>query len=181
MSDLLDTAKDILKTVAPSLGVAVGGPFGGMAAKVITGALLGEETDDIDVALDAVKNASPEQLALLKKADHDFEVKMKELDVRLEEVASKDRDSARRRQIETKDKMPAVIALASLTGFFGILATMIFVEVPQAAQDPLNIMLGALGSLVTQLGAYYFGSSSGSFQKNAIIERLMGGGKGDAA
>ena len=173
MSDLLDIGKDILKQVAPTLGMAVGGPFGGMAAKVITGALLGEETDDVDAAMEAVANAKPEELLALKQADHDFAERMRELDIEEKKLGNQDRDSARQREVETKDKMPAVIALAVLTGFFGILLAMIFVTIPDNALSPLNIMLGSLATLVTQIGAYYYGSSSGSSQKNATIERLI--------
>lgn len=174
MADIWDTAKGILATVAPALGTALGGPLGGMAARAITGALLGSETDDEKAAAEAIRNATPDQLLALKQADHDFAAKMKQLDINLEEIRSKDRDSARRRQIETKDKMPAVIALAALAGFFGILAAMIFVTIPTAAAQPLAVMLGALGTLVTQIGAYYYGSSSGSSAKNAMLERLLG-------
>ena len=177
MADFTEIAKGILKQIAPTLGMAVGGPFGGIAAKIITGALLGEESTDINAAMEAVANAKPEQLLALKTADNDFKLQMRHLDIDEKALGNQDRDSARRRQAETKDKMPAVIALAALLGFFGILACMIFVDVPPAAMTPLSIMLGALGTLVTQIGAYYFGSSDGSSKKNAMIERLMGGEK----
>lgn len=177
---VLDAGKDILGSVAPVLGTAIGGPFGGMAAKAITRALLGPdaEADDEQVALQAVQAATPEQLLALKKADQAFAVQMKGLDIDLVKVHAADRDSARRRQVETKDKMPAVIALAALAGFFGILGAMIFVEMPEAAAQPLAVMLGALGTLVTQIGAFYYGSSAGSAQKNAMIERMAGGARG---
>lgn len=183
MADFLKAAKGILKQVAPTLGVAVGGPFGGMAAKIITSTLLGEESDDINVAMEAVANAKPEQLLLLKKADNDFKVQMRELDIKEQSLGNQDRDSARKRQIETKDKMPAVIALAVLTGFFGILLAMIFVTIPDNALSPLNIMLGSLATLVTQIGAYYYGSSqvllgrtppsSGSSRARKTSSRLL--------
>lgn len=174
MSDFWGTAKGILGTVAPVLGTALGGPFGGMAAKAITGALMGEETEDQEAAARAIAQANPEQLVELKRVETDFATRMKELDIRLEEVAAADRDSARQRQVETKDFMPALIALAVLAGFFGILAAMIFVALPETAEQPLAVMLGALGTLVTQIGAYYYGSSSGSSRKNGMIERMMG-------
>ena len=173
VSELWDTAKGILATVAPVLGAAIGGPFGGMAARVITKTLLGEESDDPAVAVEAIRNATPDQLLALKKADHEFQARMKELDIRLEEISASDRDSARRRQIETKDRMPAAIALAALAGFFGILLAMVFVDIPPSAAQPLAVMLGALGGLVTSIGNYYFGSSAGSAKKNDIIAGVM--------
>ena len=71
--------------------------------------------------------------------------------------------------------MPAYIAFAALCGFFGILAAIIFVELPAASEAPLNVMLGALGSLVVAIGNYYFGSSAGSSAKNDLIASLVSG------
>lgn len=173
MSEIWNVAKGILATVAPVLGTAIGGPFGGMAARIITKTLLGEESDDPAIAAEAIRNATPDQLLALKKADHEFQSHMKELDIRLEEISADDRDSARRRQIETKDRMPAAIALAALTGFFGILLAMVFVDIPPAAAQPLAVMLGALGGLVASIGNYYFGSSAGSAKKNDILSAMM--------
>jgi len=166
-------AKGILAQVAPVLGTAIGGPFGGLAARAITQALLGEASDDEALAAQAVRNASPEQLLALRKADHDFTRAMGELDVRFEELSAADRRDARARQVATRDAMPALIALAALTGFFGILLAMIFVELPARAEQPLAVMLGGLGTLVTQIGAYYFGSSAGSRRKNEVISHIL--------
>jgi hypothetical protein len=163
--------KSIVSNVAPVLGTAIGGPFGGIAAKFITGAILGEDhaTDDIEAAQKAIAGASPDQLLALKQADHAFKLEMKKLDIDVERLANDDRRSARDREIQTKDKMPAFIALAGLTGFFGILAAMAFVVLPEGSQQPLAVMLGALGALVGQIGNYYFGSSAGSARKNEMI------------
>lgn len=175
MSDFWEDAKGVLKAVAPAIGTAIGGPLGGVATRAIAGALLGDENASEEQIEQAIRKASPEQLLQLKKAEQDFKTHMKELDIDLERIAAGDRDSARRRQMETKDKMPAFIALAALAGFFGILACMIFVDIPPQAAQPLAVMLGSLGTLVTQIGAFYFGSSSGSSRKNDIIERIMTG------
>ena len=98
--------KNVVGTVAPVLGAALGGPLGGAAVSVISEALgLNEKTED------AIKNAlsgtTPEQLLALKNADQAFAVKMEELGLRREElsfakvkdmevIASGDRDSARK-------------------------------------------------------------------------------------
>lgn len=174
MGDFWDAAKGVLKTVAPVLGMAVGGPLGGIAARTLAGVLLGDENASEEDIAAAIAGATPDQLLAIKQADFEFQTTLKRLDIEIEQVAAGDRDSARRRQIVMKDKMPGVIAAAALSGFFGILGTMIFVELPASAQQPLSIMLGALAGLVIQIGNFYFGSSAGSSRKNDTIEKLLG-------
>lgn len=168
--------QSIVKGVAPVLGTALGGPLGGMAAKAITGALLGEEnaTDDLAEAEKAINNASAEDLIKIKEAEQKFALAMKNADIRLEKVHSDDRDSARKRQVKTKDKIPGILGLLIVFGFFGLLGTMMFVDIPDENETVLNIMLGALGILTGQVGNYYFGSSSSSQKKNDMLAAKVG-------
>ncbi len=163
-------------TLAGALGTAVGGPVGGALARTAVGAVgkaLGLDTDDPNEVSAALEKATPEQIAAIKQADQAFAARMRELDLHEVEIHARDRDSARRRQVVTRDRMPAFIALAALSGFFGILASMILIAIPADAMQPLMVMLGALGALVTQIGAFYFGSSAGSAKKNETISRLL--------
>jgi len=157
------------------IGTAIGGPFGGMAAKAALSALGIEAkagTEEEQLA-EAVKGATPEQLLVLKNADHAFAKAMKELDVDLERIASSDRASAREREIELKDSAPKVLATVIVGGFFATLYVIAFVELPEGAHQPVNILLGALTAMLTQVGNYYFGSSRGSEQKNAMLHKAL--------
>eukprot|EP00435_Cladocopium_sp_Y103_P077335 s1_g1074.t1 len=165
--------KEIVSTVAPGLATALGGPMAGVAVRGIASALLGaEDAGQTDVE-QAILRASPTDLRKLKQAELEFRQHMKELEIDLQALHAADRESARSRQVQTGDQMPAFIAFAALGGFFGILAAMIFVDLPSGSEAPLNVMLGALGSLVVAIGNYYFGSSAGSSAKNALIENLL--------
>ncbi|HBM90213.1 MAG: hypothetical protein P1U69_11750 [Parvibaculaceae bacterium] len=167
--------KQVVSTVAPGLATALGGPMAGVAVRGIASALLGsEDVQPADVEK-AVLLASPTDLRKLKQAELIFRQQMKELEIDLEALHVSDRESARERQVKTGDQMPAFIAFAALGGFFGILVAMIFVDLPMGSQAPLNVMLGALGSLVVAIGNYYFGSSAGSSAKNQLIENLVSG------
>lgn len=174
MSEFWGKAKEVLGVVAPAIGTALGGPLGGVAARTVASVLLGKEDASEAEIASAIVNATPDQLLALKKADHDFRTRLKELDVDLERIAAEDRDSARKRQMEMRDRMPGLLAAMVFTGFFGILGALLFVTVPEAASDPLNIMLGSLGTLVVQIAAYYFGSSSGSAAKQKMLDRVIG-------
>ncbi len=165
--------KKTLAAVAPLLGSAVGGPFGLVAGRAIGAALLGKPDASEDELEAAVLSADPAALLKLRAAEQQFKADMKKLDVDLEKIAASDRANARDRQIKTGDPMPAVIALAALAGFFGILGAMVFVVLPPGAAAPLNVMLGTLGGLVLSIGNYYFGSSRGSAEKTEMLKRMM--------
>ncbi|MEE3046671.1 MAG: hypothetical protein VX620_15585 [Pseudomonadota bacterium] len=166
--------KSIVKTVAPVLGTALGGPMGGLAARTIAGAVLGDETASEDQIAQAVAAASPEQLLALKKADQDFQLRMKELEVDIVRIDQQDRGSARDREVKTGDSVtPRLLALFITCGFFGILAFMITSELPNSGRDALLVMLGALGTAFTAVIAYYFGSSAGSKNKDAAVHAAL--------
>jgi hypothetical protein len=153
--------KSIINTVAPLLGTAIGGPVGGIAVKAITSALGlddGASNKEIDAAL---KNATPDQLAAIKRAEADFKVQMKKLDIDLEAIHQQDRDSARKREMATGDKIPAVLAITTMLAFFGYIGGVTFF--PAATMDIafINIAVGWLGGTASTVIAYYFGSSSG--------------------
>ena len=93
----------------------------------------------------------------------------------LEAIAQKDRDSARQREIAVKDKTPAVLATVVVVGFFSILYLMIFTTVSEAAHDAVMLLLGTLSGALVSVFSYYFGSSSGSANKSALIEKVLNG------
>ena len=126
----------IIGAVAPSLATAVGGPIGGMAVKFITDALgIPSDSSKDDIAK-AINNATPDQLVALKKAENDFTVRMKELDIDLERIASSDRDSARRRESQVRDWMPRILAFVIVAGFMGTVF-MVLLGYVEGMKDPL--------------------------------------------
>jgi hypothetical protein len=163
----------IIGAVAPSLATAVGGPIGGMAVKFITDALgIPSDSSKDDIAK-AINNATPDQLVALKKAENDFTVRMKELDIDLERVASSDRDSARRRESQVRDWMPRILAFVIVAGFMGTVF-MVLLGYVEGMKDPLmattvGTLIGFVSAKAEQVIAYYFGSSNSSQQKTALL------------
>ena len=86
--------KNVIGAVAPTLGTALGGPMGGMAANMISEVLgCGNEPKQIERAL---QQATPEQLTEIKKIEKEFEVKMRELDVDLYALQTADIQNSRK-------------------------------------------------------------------------------------
>ena len=112
--DIWKTAKEVLGVVAPTIGTALGGPMGGVAARTLATSLLGKSDATEQEIISAVTGASPEQLAMLKNAELEFQTEMKKLDIDLARINMQDRDSARRRQAEMGDHVPSVLAIMTL-------------------------------------------------------------------
>lgn len=174
MSKFSDKAKSILSTVAPELGVALGGPLGGMAGVMIAKALGGKSIDDPAVDA-AIVGGDPEVLLKLKQANTDFLVRMEELGIERDKLVFADIASARQREIEVKDHTPAILAYAVTVGFFGTLGVLIFHGKPVVGGDSLLVMLGSLGTAWAGIMAYYFGSSKSSKSKDDTIAQIAKG------
>lgn len=161
--------KSLVKTVAPALATALGGPLAGVATRALGEAVLGDGGASEEQIANALINPDPEILLKLKQADKEFQVKMRELDIRLDEIHAADRHSARQRDLESKDSMNAGLALIIVIGFFGTLSAYFTVPVPEDASTAMNIILGALTAGFVKVLDYYFGSSKGSADKNRLL------------
>lgn len=164
-------ALQILKTVAPTLAMAVGGPFGPLAATAISAAL-GTPDGDTKAAETALLSATPDALLALRKSEQDFTVRMRELGISEEQLVYADIANARSREVALHDHTPAVLAYAITVGFFGTLMFMLINGKPAVGGDALLVMLGALGGAWASVVAYFFGSSSGSARKDATLSQI---------
>ena len=167
--DLLKAFGPLLSSVAPSIATALGGPLAGLGVKALSKALLGAEDFSEEAVMDAMATASPEQLAAVKKIDADFKVQMKSLDIDLERIAVDDRKSARDMQKETRDWIPRALAVSVTLGYFVIIAYVLAMGLPLNGSEVLLMLLGTLSAGWTGVMAFYFGSSSGSQKKDAMI------------
>lgn len=165
--------KAVISTVAPALATALGGPLAGMAVGAIGSALgLGESASEEQIS-NALQRPTSEQLLALKKADQDFAIRMRELDVDVQRIHQADRDSARQREANTGDMWtPRVLAAVTL---FAFLACVWFVFSQKlTGMDAAQIALiggvvGYASAKADTVIAYYFGSSSGSEEKNRLL------------
>lgn len=147
---------NIVGAVAPTLGTALGGPFGGMAGDVIS-KVLGVENNPKSIE-QALANATPEQLIEIKKAEKEFEAKMKELDVDLYKLETAEKQHAR--GMFSKDWTARIIGIAMVGGFLGYIFLVTLQPPEQNSEALINLVLGYLGGLASAVISFYFGASN---------------------
>lgn len=69
---------DIIKTVLPWIGTALGGPLGGVAASFV-GDKLGVPAATVDAVKNVLSGLSPDKLEEFKQHDQEFQLKMTQL------------------------------------------------------------------------------------------------------
>tara|TARA_R100001591_G_scaffold21047_1_gene30006 strand:+ start:139 stop:618 length:480 start_codon:yes stop_codon:yes gene_type:complete len=147
--------KNLVGTVAPTLGQAIGGPMGGMAANMIAD-VLGCKNDSKSIQ-QAMDNATPEQMLELKKAEADFEIKMKELEVDVFKLETEDIQDARK--AFSKDWTSRIVGILIIVGFLGYIFTVTLMPPDQNSDTIVSLVLGYLGGLASAIISFYFGAS----------------------
>jgi hypothetical protein len=160
--------KSLVGSVAPTIATALGGPLAGMAVKAV-GDALGVQAPTEDTVSAALANATPDQLAAIKKADQDFAAKMKELDIKLEELETQDRASARGMQVNLRSNIPAMLGTLITVGFFGILIGLMGGWLHTGDSNELLLLLGALATSWGAVVNFYYGSSQQSHMQTRIL------------
>ena len=153
---MIDMLKNIVGAVAPTLGTALGGPMGGMAANMIADVLgVPNNAKSIEKGL---AEATPEQMLKLKKAEQEFEVQMKELDVDVFKLEVEDTQDARKNF--SKDWTARIMGIATVGGFLAYIFLVTLQPPEQNSEALINLVLGYLGGLASAVISFYFGASN---------------------
>jgi hypothetical protein len=162
----------IIKTVAPWIGTALGGPLGGMAVTAAANALgLGEKTTD--AIKNAIGGATPEHLLALKEADQNFALQMQALGFKqitdLEAIAANDRKDARDLLKVTRSWVPAALSGGVTIGYFAILIGLMSGKLQVEDSQAMLLMLGSLTTAWGVVMAFWFGTTADSGRKTELL------------
>jgi hypothetical protein len=138
---------------------ALGGIFG-----------LSDATQDKIAKVVTNGQMTPEQIAGIKELELRFQNDEKERGFRYAELEFKDRDSARQREMQTKDYTNRVLAYTIVGSFIAMVGAALlgYAKVESALAGTL---VGYLSAKAEQVLAYYFGSSAGSQAKTDLLAR----------
>lgn len=148
--------KNLVGALAPTLGSALAGPLGGQAASVVA-SVLGCKSDPKSIQ-QAVQSATPEQMLELKKAEKQFELQMKELEVDIFALETAEKQDARK--TFSKDWTTRTLGFVTICGFMGYIFLVTLQPPEQNSEALINLVLGYLGGLASAVISFYFGASN---------------------
>lgn len=186
----------LIKNVAPMIAGTFGTPLAGLAVKAILSAVPdGHQAEAQEAAAQGpesfLKKAADlfQQGAIntadIKKAELAHAERMAELGYKnaadLAKIDADDRDSARRREMAVKDNTPAVLAYMIIGGFFALASAQlvaimgypeVVAKIPGQGWLVIGNISGYLAAEAKAAASYYFGSSSGSKDKDATLAEI---------
>ncbi len=169
-----------LMQVAPAIAAAAGGPLAGMAVQLANRHLGGDkQISSIEELGTIITGGDPDDLLKLRDADQAFEIKLKDLDIDIKEIGEKSIQGAREMQEKIND--PAANHLSYIVlATFGVLAATVLAgfffeefQLEGPAERFVFLLIGLVGSWVTQIMNFRFGSSRGSLIKTIELSEAL--------
>ncbi len=162
---------DWLKTIAPTIATAMGGPLAGMAVDAIGNALgMKDATKEQVKDLLASGTLTSDQMASIKQADASLKVRMKELEIDMEKVHAGDRNSAREMAARTGDVWtPRIMALVVFIVWGAVNYKLFNGTINGDMRELVARALGTLDAVLMAVIYYYYGSSSSSAAKTEAM------------
>jgi hypothetical protein len=160
-----------LKTLAPTLATALGGPLAGLAVQAIGSALgMSEATQEKITEVLQSGQLTGEQIAAIKIAEMQLKTQEQELGFKFADLEVKDRDSARQREVQTKDNTNKILAFVIIGAFIAMVGATLM-GWTKAESVLAGTLIGYLSAKAEQVLSYYFGSTKGSADKTQLLAR----------
>ena len=148
--------KKVIGSLAPTLATALNcNPVTMMAANMIA-EVLGCNPNPKSIQ-QSIQNATPQQLIDLKKAESEFEIKMKEMEIDVFQLETQDIQDARSKFKD--DWTPKFLGSLTIVGFFSYIGIITMYPVADASDDIVMLIIGSLTGIATAVISFYFGSS----------------------
>jgi hypothetical protein len=171
----------VVENLAPTIASVIGGPLAGSGVSALeklfglTPAPAASVSDRANDVAAAIAGATPQQLADMRAADQNYAVAMAQAGFKdTETLASlkvQDTISARDMQTANKSPVPAWLTFCVTVGFFGMLAALFVVNVPEANKAIVFSFIGTLGTAWLVIMHFWFGSTADTAQVNDLLAK----------
>lgn len=164
---------DFLKTIAPTVASALLGPLGGAAVSAI-GSILGVSEPTQQKIADAISTGklTPEQVSELKKLELQYQNDEAERGFKYADLAFKDRDSARKANVEGGvQKHMFWLSVILLLVTLGCEISVLFFGYPDQKIPEMVVgrILGLMDAVCMLVLTYWYGTTNGSTLKTNLL------------
>jgi len=149
----------LLKSLAPTIASAAGGPMAGMAVKMAA-SKLGIPDATANEIEDLIER-QPEKAVLLKEADKDFAHRLKEMEINLESFKTEVDDRKDARAKFSGDVTPKVFCILALVLYGAYVMTVTILPHDQNDETIISLVLGQLSGILGTCAAFFYGGSNG--------------------
>jgi len=163
---------DIVKTLAPTVASALGGPLAGAAVTALGGILgLTEPTQEKIASAISGGRMTAEQITRIKELELQYQNDERERAFRYAELEFKDVDSARKANVEGGTQgMLFGLSLVLLTLAIGCEGWVLFNGYPDGLSEIIvGRVLGLMDAITMMVLSYWYGTTNSSSLKNQII------------
>jgi len=160
---------DWLKSIAPTIATALGGPLAGMAVEAVSKAI-GVDPSEVQNTINSGK-MSADQIAALQQAELTLKARAQEMGLDFEKLAVADRASARQMQISTQSFIPPVLSIMVVVAWSAVQFFLLTHVIEPTMRELIARVLGTLDGALMLVLSFYFGSSSGSQAKDTLLHQ----------
>ena len=158
---------DWLKSIAPTIATAMGGPLAGMAVEAISKAI-GVDPSEVQNTINSGKMTA-DQIASLQTAEIALKARAQEMGLDFEKLAVTDRASARQMQISTNSFVPPALSIMIVVAWSAVQYFLLTHVIDPSMRELIARVLGTLDGALMLVLSFYFGSSSGSQAKDTML------------
>ena len=160
---------DWLKSIAPTIATAMGGPLAGMAVEAISKAI-GVDPSKVQETINSGKMTA-DQIASLQTAELALKARAQEMGLDFEKLAVADRASARQMQMTTGSFVPPLLSVLVVVAWTTIQYFLLTHVIDPSMRELVARVLGTLDGALMLVLSFYFGSSSGSQAKDQMLHQ----------
>ena len=150
----------LLKSLAPTIASAAGGPMAGMAVKMAAKKLGLPDTATANEIDDRIER-EPDKAVMVREADKDFKNRIREMEIDLESFKTEVEDRKDARENFATDWTPKVFSVLTLLLYGAFVMIVTLMPHDQNDETIISLVLGQLSGILGTAAAFFYGSSSG--------------------
>ena len=150
----------LLKSLAPTIASAAGGPMAGMAVKMAAKKLGLPDTATANEIEDLIER-EPDKAVMVREADKDFKNRIREMEIDLESFKTEVEDRKDARENFATDWTPKVFSVLTILLYCAFVMIVTLMTHDQNDETIISLVLGQLSGILGTAAAFFYGSSSG--------------------